>query len=1655
MEAEEEGTTAKLFIMYSGYATVEGFHEYLTDVIPQSAGKFTVTPKALHHCDSGTEFEVEFGNKSSAMQSFAKLRKIKELRVSLSESFSQSIQLEINEVILSLQRKRGSLLLNLDNKINMLKLSSLTLPKRCTLDEYEMISAQKNAIKQQIEEYTLQSNEFDKYCDNILSKLKYLSSDQLNTKSMEDRIIKLEAKFEIECDKFSNTLPMYTRRQKILSTIAENQVSILIGETGSGKSTQLVQYLYDSGIVNSGIIVCTQPRKVAAVSLANHVSREMCVKLGEELGYKTGMSGKYGGKTKVLYMTDHTLLNECIQDKNFTKYSCLVIDEAHERSLHTDLLLSFMKNCLPHRKDLRVIITSATIDPEVFVKYFGNCPVIRVPGRAYPVETIWRPIKSDTEVPTSEEYSLAAIEMVETIHATEDPGDILVFLTSPGEVETACQLASDSLDKDSIVVLPLHGKMQPADQQKVFQAYEGKQKVIFCTNVAETSVTIDGVKFVIDTGMAKELHFDTKRNMNSLEVCRISKSSAEQRKGRAGRTSAGKCFRLYSEEIYEKMRDRMLPELLRVHLTLAVLKLYEFGVEDVLEFDFVEQPDSSTLRGAVEILKLVGAVDDHGLTDRGRILATLPIDPQLGKVLLDGIEAGVGLEAAIVAAMSTVGGGIFFRAGTDAEKAVSDKKKLQFCHEAGDQMTCLRVYWHWISQPKEACKRWCIENSINAKSMRQVKETVKELQIILQTHAKRIASTLKNLKNAETHLPKILFLSFLNNIGVFTGHERAGYILAENQIDSSFIFPGSALSLQNLMPQYLVYERILKTSRQFLLQVMPVKSEWIQEAVSTGKLPLDPAERFREYMVSAISLTHVGWQVFKKAYIDNNKTKEKLKEICQNTPHSVDASTTKASGIVRVYSQSKYHDQASSFLANRFDEIRVELRKEQHELGVTEDNNDVQLVLRHGGQIQYVLMPGDSLTVVIKGPLSANWTTKVVEELTCLGDICSTSSRSFKKDHRMFVKFYDPKNAANAVAVLSECHNVDDDGVTVELNKKHTGSQCLTTLKVEWCRRERTNYAFIDFEDPTNATCLLLHSGSQPATAGYRFRPDNNADPIEHSCKVFVLNVPNTHTEDDIKNVINSYLSVDSDVPHSGYKVQLGYDKKFSTSSEKLLHLKHQLKLLIDEYTQPHKYSIDIPHPKDHFKTYRAYINITDAAESDKILSGLAEEEIDGHPLTISPQLSSVVVFSNRVFTAIRKNVEIVEAALKQCYKGILKIERVADKNNVKYVLKSEDVQAYIDAKQMLNSTTLPVIKDCRSQPILRQFVLSSCCQEIMNDIQQKTLTVIIINRWMLTISVYGTEKSKSEAVRLIEDHLDKLLQSDVKSFDIPLKKPGAPPGLMKLVVSQFGLDLEKLVQREGISGAALNVSKHVLSLSSTPEAYKSVLEEIESFASSATCSTRDQEEIVECCVCWTELDSEGEVFKLEYCGHSYCIECIQIQVTSTTAVFPLVCAADQCSQPLVIQDFTALCRRVSYTMQQLCEASLRSYVASNPEEVRNCSTPDCKMIYAVSEVGEKFFCGLCGVSVCTKCHVQYHDNLTCAMYQSLKREDGGIQKWIMEDSRNRKYCPNCHVGIEKIDGCNHVSCQCGVHICWVCLEFFNGSQDCYAHLQSAHGSYV
>ncbi|KAK3584663.1 hypothetical protein CHS0354_001243 [Potamilus streckersoni] len=543
-----------------------------------------------------------------------------------------------------------------------------------SLREFENPESEIKATKDKCKELELQMKEFCSYIQCVYGKLEEIK----NSVKFETKMNEIMIAFGIECRRLSEALPIYARRSDILSEVKNSQVSVILGETGSGKSTQMTQYLYQAGFAEHGLIACTQPRKIAAVTLATFVASEMASSVGQIVGYHVGMKVKRTKITKILYMTDHILLNECLKDNELKNFSCIIIDEAHERSIFTDLLLGMIKSALKKRPDLKVIITSATINPDVFVSYFGGpekCPVVRVSGRAYPVEVKWLNQVDDQN--PFDDYVNKAVNTAVNLHRQNPPadGDILVFLTTPLETEKCCEeFVQKCPTDDSFQCLPLHGKLQPEEQQKVFQPNRpNKRKVVFATNSAETSITIPGVKFVVDTGLAKEMRFDPKRNVSSLSVYPISQSSAEQRKGRAGRTSPGKCYRLYNEKTYETMEKSTKPEILRVHLGQALLKLLELGV-DPLSFDFVELPSREALENAMQSLCEIGAVEDDKISKLGWWISKLPIEPRQGLLLKKGILAGIPMEALVVASFSG-GGGTFYRSGTEEEKKKADIKK--------------------------------------------------------------------------------------------------------------------------------------------------------------------------------------------------------------------------------------------------------------------------------------------------------------------------------------------------------------------------------------------------------------------------------------------------------------------------------------------------------------------------------------------------------------------------------------------------------------------------------------------------------------------------------------------------------------------------------------------------------------------------------------------------------------------------------------------------------------------------------------------------------------------------------------------------------------------------------------------------------------------
>ncbi|XP_012066040.1 probable pre-mRNA-splicing factor ATP-dependent RNA helicase DEAH2 isoform X2 [Jatropha curcas] len=461
------------------------------------------------------------------------------------------------------------------------------------------------------------------------------------------------------------TLPVWHQKEEFLMALKKHQVLVLVGETGSGKTTQIPQFVLEAVDIESPdkrrkmMIGCTQPRRVAAMSVSRRVAEEMDVTIGEEVGYSIRFEDCSSAKTVLKYLTDGMLLREAMTDPLLERYKVIILDEAHERTLATDVLFGLLKEVLRNRPDLKLVVMSATLEAEKFQGYFNDAPLMRVPGRLHPVEIFY------TQEP-ERDYLEAAIRTVVQIHMYEPLGDILVFLTGEEEIEDACRKITKEVGNmgdqvGPVKVVPLYSTLPPAMQQKIFEPApppltEGGpagRKIVVSTNIAETSLTIDGIVYVIDPGFAKQKVYNPRVRVESLLVSPISKASAHQRSGRAGRTQPGKCFRLYTEKSFQQdLQPQTYPEILRSNLANTVLTLKKLGIDDLVHFDFMDPPAPETLMRALEMLNYLGALDDDGnLTKLGEIMSEFPLDPQMSKMLVVSPEFNCSNEILSISAM--------------------------------------------------------------------------------------------------------------------------------------------------------------------------------------------------------------------------------------------------------------------------------------------------------------------------------------------------------------------------------------------------------------------------------------------------------------------------------------------------------------------------------------------------------------------------------------------------------------------------------------------------------------------------------------------------------------------------------------------------------------------------------------------------------------------------------------------------------------------------------------------------------------------------------------------------------------------------------------------------------------------------------------------
>ena len=536
------------------------------------------------------------------------------------------------------------------------------------------------------------------------------------------------------------SLPVYKFRKQLLDAVRENQLMIVVGDTGSGKTTQLPQYLAEGGFTDGGMIGCTQPRRVAAMSVAKRVAEEVNCRLGQEVGYTIRFEDCTSPETKIKYMTDGMLQREVLLDPNLKRYSVIMLDEAHERTIATDVLFGLLKKTLKRRPDLRLIVTSATLDADKFSEYFNKCPIFTIPGRTYPVEVMY------SREPESD-YLDAALVTVMQIHLTEPQGDILLFLTGQEEIDTSCEILYERMKAlgpsvPELIILPVYSALPSEMQSKIFEpAPPGSRKVVIATNIAETSITIDQIYYVIDPGFVKQNAFDPKLGMDSLVVTPISQAQAKQRAGRAGRTGPGKCFRLYTEAAFQsEMLPTSIPEIQRQNLSNTILMLKAMGINDLLHFDFMDPPPTNTMLTALEELYALSALDDEGLLTRlGRKMADFPMEPASAKVLIASVDLSCSDEILSIVAMLSVQT-VFYRPKEKQQQA--DQKKAKFHDPHGDHLTLLNVYNGW--KQSKFSNPWCFENFIQARSMRRAQDVRQQLVSIMERYKHQVVSCGRN-----------------------------------------------------------------------------------------------------------------------------------------------------------------------------------------------------------------------------------------------------------------------------------------------------------------------------------------------------------------------------------------------------------------------------------------------------------------------------------------------------------------------------------------------------------------------------------------------------------------------------------------------------------------------------------------------------------------------------------------------------------------------------------------------------------------------------------------------------------------------------------------------------------------------------------------------
>ena len=1387
-----------------------------------------------------------------------------------------------------------------------------------------------------------------------------------------------------EAFRLLGALPFYAQRRRVLEAVAGHNVTVIVGETGSGKSTQIAPYLLDTlhsmgvNLVGRSKVVVTQPRGVAA--------RELAKRVGVEWG-SPGTVGQVRDDAQLSFCTDEKLLNIMRKNPSLDGYACVIVDEVHERSVNTDLVLGFLKKVLARRPGLRVVLTSATIDKTIFREFFRDVsrstatekpcevPSLSVAGRVFPIE--------DTYEQSEDDYVTAAWRKALHIYRRKAAGDILVFLATTHDIERACRhlrtelglpvSGGDEATDSPVVVLPLHGNITPEETELVFRPPSpGCTKIVFSTSIAETSVTIDGVVHVVDSGMANVARFDPIRNMTFFDIGFVTQSSVKQRRGRAGRTRPGRCHHLYSKEQYEGFETTQAPEIRRTNLCTAVLKLCHMSGEGgcrVHDFDFLERPSAEALDEAVSTLVDLGALTHadglSALTQKGRRVLKMAMAPEVCCMILKGVELGVTGAVLQIASLLASGRGVFTRSGTDDRKQQADLTKVGFCEQdgdggfRGDLLTGLKVFRAYLGTPRPDKKAWCARSHVALKAVASAAALVAFLTGVLvdlgvveaakepdgkSAAVSRMLNDISALSDGDVRKVRAAICAgYFKNVSLATGVPGSVYTVGRLGRTVQ-IHPSSVIRMMQDAPPCILYTELVKTSQYFVRDITVVDAEMV--AAESPQF----AER--------IALRSLQSKTFQSSVFERI-TPAMRREIVgprgavlNELEATLGAALAVEEGRVTVWAPPELLASASRGFGDVLTAVRRRLRAEAKEVSM--HGTTTRAVIGHGCSVARLLMKGECVSATVRNlPFDFKWDAAAAELLAVEAGVGG-------------------RHAVTKISRLGISSDGESSWGSVECASPADLRQLADRLDVSTPRFAKGR------EIQVKPRCLQVTGAPvvKDTSVKVLFSGPKNGRPAAADAGDILLETARFAALWTACGVVENTTVV---LPADG-------------------------------------------------KPGRAFIEFKESAAVDVAVQRYHKtQDADFGGLAVFAELSCAYFVAAELLPRLTPLLEEAKARA---------LANAAAANTKGLKISGPTVRGPKGASLKISAGSGAVLQEAKQglDRVLRGDVVPGDCTALFGKPGKAFLDAVMarnggvyiaVSDKLRRVTVYGQDEDKAAALAEIAEY------GAARSRDTREHVKVASGKVLSALVGKYGNGLAGVQEQSGVRSISVNFLHHTLTITGDEDAIDEARELIKEKASEVEADSDGVPAPDACGVCLTNTTD----YMLQECGCQVCHSCLKRQLVMYSKPdielqFPLPCPL-KCGKQLALCDVLNSCTPDAF--QRICERSMVSFLSQHTEVYGECPTPNCNQVFLKSgQTTGARSCDQCNAKYCAACNdAPPHPGVTCQEYAVDKGSNALFQQW--KEKSGGRACPKCDVYIQRNGGCDHMTCKCGHNFCYKC----------------------